>query len=118
METGLTESTMLLWSVVLGLVQIVIATVAVNKDVGLPYNLSSRDEPSPAFGKVAGRLVRAGANFRETFGLFAVSVIMVIVLHRLDLVHHRPGDGPTGRVGRGLNNYKDCKQLSARDFVA
>ena len=48
METGLTESTMLLWSVVLGLVQIVIATVAVNKDVGLPYNLSSRDEPSPA----------------------------------------------------------------------
>jgi uncharacterized MAPEG superfamily protein len=82
MEMGLTESTMLLWSVVLGLVQIVIATMAVNKDVGLPYNLSSRDEPSPAFGKVAGRLVRAGANFRETFGLFAVSVIMVIVLHR------------------------------------
>src|SRR3569832_2581990 len=82
METGLTESTMLLWSGVLGLVQIVVATMEVNKDVGLPYNLSSRDEPSPAFGKVAGRLVRAGANFRETFGLFAVSVILVILLHR------------------------------------
>ena len=82
MEMGMTESTMLLWSVVLGLIQIVIATMAVNKDVGLPYNLSSRDEPSPAMGKVAARLVRAGANFRESFGLFAVSVILVIILHR------------------------------------
>ena len=82
MEMGLTESTMLLWSVVLGLVQIVIATMAVNRDVGLPYNISSRDEPSPPMGKIAGRLVRAAANFRETFGLFAVSAILVILLHR------------------------------------
>jgi uncharacterized MAPEG superfamily protein len=82
MEMGLTESTMLLWSVVLGLVQIVIASIVVNKDVGLPYNLSSRDEPAPPTSKMAGRLVRASANFRETFGLFAVSVILVVLLHR------------------------------------
>jgi len=82
MEMGLTETTMLLWSVVLGLLQIVIATMAVNKDVGLPYNLGSRDEPAPPMGKMAGRLVRASANFRETFGLFAVSVILVVLLHR------------------------------------
>jgi len=82
MEMGLTETTMLLWSVVLGLLQIVIATMAVNKDVGLPYNLGSRDEPAPPMGKIAGRLVRASANFRETFGLFAVSVILVVLLHR------------------------------------
>jgi uncharacterized MAPEG superfamily protein len=81
---GMTETTMLLWSVVLGLLQIVIASMAVNKDVGLPYNLSSRDEPSPPVGKIAGRLLRAGANFRETFGLFAVSVILVVLLHRQD----------------------------------
>lgn len=79
---GMTETAMLLWSVVLGLVQIVIASIAVNKDVGLPYNLSSRDEPLPPLGKTAGRLVRAAANFRETFGLFAVSVILVLLLHR------------------------------------
>jgi uncharacterized MAPEG superfamily protein len=82
MEMGMTESTMLLWSVVLGLVQIVIATIAANKDVGLPYNLSSRDEAAPPLSKMTGRLVRAGANFRETFGLFAVSVILVMLLHR------------------------------------
>lgn len=79
---GMTESTMLLWSVVLGLVQIVAASMASNKDVGMPYNLSSRDEPAPPLNKTAGRLVRAAANFRETFGLFAVSVILVVLLHR------------------------------------
>jgi len=78
-----TEATMLLWSVVLGLVHIVIATVASNKDVGLPYNISSRDEPPPkSLGALAGRLARAGNNFRETFSLFAVSVILVLLLHR------------------------------------
>ncbi|HEY4275729.1 MAG TPA: MAPEG family protein [Rhizomicrobium sp.] len=82
MDMGMTEITMLLWSVVLGLAQILIASMAVNKDVGLPYNLSPRDEPAPTLSKVAGRLVRAGANFRETFGLFAVSVILVALLHR------------------------------------
>jgi uncharacterized MAPEG superfamily protein len=79
------ETTMLLWSVVLGLVQLVIASMAMNKDVGLPYNLSSRDVPPAApIGKTAGRLVRAFANFRETFGFFAVAVLLVAVLNRAD----------------------------------
>ena len=82
---GMTETTMLLWSVVLGLVQIAIAAMAGSNDLGLPYNLSSRDEPSPkSLSKVAGRLARAANNFRETFGLFAVSVILVVLLHRQD----------------------------------
>lgn len=84
MSTGMgMETTMLLWSVVLGLVHIVFATIASNKDVGLPYNISSRDEPPPkSLGQLAGRLARAGNNFRETFGLFAVSVILLVLLHR------------------------------------
>ena len=86
MTMGSPETTMLLWSVVLGLVQLVIASMAVNKDVGLPYNLSPRDVPAPPLGKTAGRLVRAAANFRETFGLFAVSVLLVLLLHRQDNV--------------------------------
>jgi uncharacterized MAPEG superfamily protein len=79
------ETTMLLWSVALGLVQLVIASIAMNKDVGLPYNLSSRDVPPAApIGKMAGRLVRAFNNFRETFGFFAVAVLLVAVLNRAD----------------------------------
>jgi uncharacterized MAPEG superfamily protein len=79
------ETTMLLWSVVLGLVQLIIASMAMNKDVGLPYNLSSRDVPpvSP-IGTMAGRLVRGFNNFRETFGFFAVAVLLVAILNRHD----------------------------------
>jgi len=77
------ETTMLLWSVVLGLVQIAIAATAGSNDLGLPYNLSSRDEPPvKSLSNMAGRLARAANNFRETFGLFAVSVILVVLLHR------------------------------------
>lgn len=80
---GMTETTMLLWSVVLGLVQIAIAAMAGSNDLGLPYNLSSRDEPPvKSLSNMAGRLARAANNFRETFGLFAVSVILVVLLHR------------------------------------
>ena len=79
------ETTMLLWSVVLGLVQLVIASAAANQSVGMPYNLSSRDvPPSAALSTTAGRLVRALNNFRETFGFFAVPVILVLILHRQD----------------------------------
>ena len=85
MTMAMPETTMLLWSVVLGLVQLVIASMAMNKDVGLPYNLSSRDvPPSNAISKTAGRLARAFGNFRETFGLFAASVLLVVLLHKQD----------------------------------
>lgn len=81
------EATMLLWSVVLGLVQLVIASMAVSKDVGLPYNLSPRDTPPSApIRKIAGRLLRAFNNFRETFALFAAAVLLVLVLNRHDHV--------------------------------
>lgn len=79
------ETTVLLWSVVLGLVQLVLASMAMNNAVGLPYNLSSRDvPPANAIGKTAGRLVRAFNNFRETFGFFAVAVLLVAMLNKHD----------------------------------
>ena len=85
MNMSTPETTMLLWSVVLGLVQLVIASMAMNRDVGLPYNLSSRDVPPTApISTTAGRLVRAFNNFRETFGFFAVAVLLVLMLNRHD----------------------------------
>jgi uncharacterized MAPEG superfamily protein len=76
------ELTMLAWSVVLGLAQLVLAVVVANRDLGLPYNLSPRDQPPSPLGKTAGRLVRAYNNFRETFALFAASILLVVVMHR------------------------------------
>jgi len=71
---GSIEIQMLCWSVVLGLVQLVLATTWATKDQGLAYNLSPRDEPPPSVSTLAARLLRAFGNFRETFVFFAVAV--------------------------------------------
>jgi len=75
--TGSIEIQMLCWSVVLGLVQLVVATALATKDQGLPYNLSPRDLPPPPVGIMTARFQRAFGNFRETFVYFAVAVLLV-----------------------------------------
>ncbi len=111
MNAMMPETTMLLWSVVLGLVQLVIASMATNKDVGLPYNLSSRDvPPSAAVGKTAGRLVRAFNNFRETFGFFAVAVMLVAVLNRHDQTCRRWARSSIS--GRGWSMCRSMRSAS------
>src|SRR4051812_22832564 len=64
---GSIEIQMLCWSVVLGLVQLVVATSLATKDQGLAYNLSPRDAAPPPVSTLAARLQRAFGNFRETF---------------------------------------------------
>jgi uncharacterized MAPEG superfamily protein len=75
--TGSIEIQMLCWSVVLGLVQLIVATTMATLNQGLPYNLSPRDLPPPSVTPVTARMLRAFGNFRETFALFAVSVLVV-----------------------------------------
>ena len=77
---GSIEIQMLCWSVVLGLVQLFLATTLATKEQGLPYNLSPRDFPAPSVSPVTARLQRAFGNFRETFVYFAVAVLVVTVL--------------------------------------
>ena len=79
---GAIEIRMLCWSVVLGLVQLVIATTLATKDQGLPYNLSPRDQAAPQVTQVTARLQRAFGNFRETFVYFAVAVVLVSMLNK------------------------------------
>jgi uncharacterized MAPEG superfamily protein len=74
------EIRMLLWSVVLGLLQLVIATALATKDQGLAYNLSPRDLPPPTVSTVSARMLRASHNFRETFLFFAAAVIALSLL--------------------------------------
>ena len=80
--TGSTEIQMLCWSVVLGLVQLIIATTLATRDQGLAYNLSPRDLPPPPVKKLTGRFQRAFGNFRETFVYFAVAVVVVTLTNR------------------------------------
>lgn len=79
------ELRMLAWSVVLGLVQIAIATLAAaSQRGGLGWAVSPRDASASALTGVAGRLDRARANFLETFPFFAAVVLAAWALQRHD----------------------------------
>lgn len=69
-------------SAVLGLVHIIATSVAGGKQRPLDWNIGPRDTPIPLTG-VAGRLDRAHQNFRETFVIFAVAVLLSAVTQNL-----------------------------------
>jgi uncharacterized MAPEG superfamily protein len=76
------ELKMLALSIVLGLVQIVLASHAASLQRGYVWTASSRDKAVPALTGLAGRLARALQNFVETFPLFAVGVLIAHVAGR------------------------------------
>jgi uncharacterized MAPEG superfamily protein len=75
-----TELQFLCWSVVLGLLQLMVATTMATRELGTKWNASPRDEPTKPVSVVTGRMLRAFANFKETFVFFAVAVLAVTVL--------------------------------------
>jgi len=78
------ELQMLVWSVILGLVQIALAAMASMGQRGLGWAVSARDEPGAPLAGVAARLDRARGNFLETFAFFAALVLAVVALGRQD----------------------------------
>lgn len=72
------ELQMLVWSVVLGLAQIMIAATLSTQQRGLAWNAGARDVTPPALTGAAGRMDRALRNFLETFPFFAAAVLAVI----------------------------------------
>jgi uncharacterized MAPEG superfamily protein len=79
-----TELSMLMWSVVLGLVQIAIAATCSVAQRGLGWAASPRDEVKPPLTGIGGRLDRARANFLETFPLFLAVIVAAHLLQRHD----------------------------------
>lgn len=71
----------LAWTVVLGLVHIIVAGNARTKQLGTQWNLSARDGETPLLSPLVSRLLRAQANFFETFPLFAAAILIVAVTH-------------------------------------
>jgi len=76
------EFTMLALAIVLGFVQLFLAAHVVTSERGIRWNVGPRDETKPLQSKLAGRLDRAFKNFMETFGFFAVAVLMAAALDR------------------------------------
>ena len=77
------ELKFLVWAIVLGLVQLLLADALVSRQRGLAWNTGPRDSSPPLTG-VAGRSERAYRNFLETFPFFAAAVLAVTVAGRAD----------------------------------
>lgn len=76
------EMQMLVWSVTLGLVQLLIATTATLGQTGLSWMASPRDGTPKVLTGMTGRLDRANTNFLATFVFFAALVLAGYVLQR------------------------------------
>ncbi len=70
-----TELTLLGWTLVLAIVQILLHSSLRTRETGIAYNASARDEAAPPPGKVTARLERAKQNLFETLPLFAAAVL-------------------------------------------
>jgi uncharacterized MAPEG superfamily protein len=70
---------------VLVVIQIVLAAQLGNRQYGLRWAASPRDEAMAPPGVLLGRVRRALANLLETFPVFAVAVLAVAAVHRFNL---------------------------------
>ena len=76
------ELHMLVFTSVLGLVQLLASAQAATAQRGVKWNIGNREEKSAPLSGMAGRLNRAFANLMETFPFFAVAVLLVHVTHK------------------------------------
>lgn len=77
-----TELTLLAWTLVLALVQVLLPAFFRNRETGIAYNAGPRDEAGPPVGVVTGRLRRAQANLFETLPVFAAGVLIAHLADR------------------------------------
>ncbi|WP_244850046.1 MAPEG family protein [Caballeronia sp. SL2Y3] len=82
------ELTMLAWTLVLALVQVLLPALLRNRETGIRYNTGPRDGPAPPPGKLTARLMRAQSNLFETLPVFAVAVLIVHVTGRENPLTH------------------------------
>ena len=72
---------MLAWTVVLALVQLVVAVILTNRQVPMATLIGNRDD-MPVVTGAAGRAQRAHRNLLETLPLFAALVLLVLATNR------------------------------------
>ncbi len=77
-----TEILILAWGAVLLLVHIFAAGHAKTRQYGTRWNTGARDESLPPMAPLTGRLVRAQANFQETFPVAIVALTGVVIAGR------------------------------------
>ena len=73
------EITILALGAVLLFIHIFVATRFKTAQYGRKWNVSARDEALPEPSPVTGRLMRAQANFQETFPIAIVALLGVVI---------------------------------------
>lgn len=76
-QTLSTELLVLVLGCILALVHISVAGSARTKQYGREWNMGARDEALPPLNPVPGRLLRAQANYFETFPV-AIAVLLMV----------------------------------------
>lgn len=74
-----TELTILGWTLVLAIFQILLPSQFRTKETGVAFNASPRDTDGPPVGVVTGRLQRAQKNLFETLPLFIAAILIAHV---------------------------------------
>lgn len=80
------ELTLLAWTLVLAIVQIMLPAMLRNRETGLDYNAGPRDDDGPPVGIITGRLRRAQRNLFETLPLFIAAILIAHVAGRNGLL--------------------------------
>lgn len=73
------ELTVLAWACVFAVVQIFVTAQVATRERGLGWNISSRESPPPEPSPLLGRMMRAQANFFETFPIAVAALLLVEV---------------------------------------
>src|SRR5579875_2039405 len=79
-----TELMWLGWSIVLGLVYVLVAAALGTWQRGLKWNVGNRDGDPKPLTAMAARAQRANRNFLETFAFFAAAALAVVLAHKSD----------------------------------
>src|SRR5437868_6784689 len=69
-------------SIILGLVQLIVASHLISFQYGYRWTASSREEPIPPLRGLANRVDQATTNFLETFPFFAAVVLAAHITSR------------------------------------
>jgi uncharacterized MAPEG superfamily protein len=77
-----TELTMLAWTIVLGLIQLLITAQFFTAANGLVYGMSPRDARPKPLSELGGRFERAFKNLMETFPFAAAAILIACVANR------------------------------------
>ena len=79
------EIGVLAWSALLVVGQLVLAAQLANRQYGLRWAATPRDDPVPPPTVLVGRAQRAFANLMETYPIFVAAVLAATLTRRLDV---------------------------------